>query len=186
MKLIHMRWLLLTRLSERRKLMLLLLVGTAGCAYAVMAMIASLESKIAAVQRQIAVPSALSLLDGRKEATIPPSLFLKQFIATLPLPDTSASCLGQLHKLAEQHELQAEQGEYQLDFEKAGRLGYYRISLPVKGTYAHVRQFIAVALQDMPSLALDGVVFTRAKADIPIVEAQLRFTYMVARSDVQP
>jgi hypothetical protein len=52
----------------------------------------------------------------------------------------------------------------------------YRVTLPVRGSYAQVRQFVGHLLKDMPTASLDAVRFDRRKAGDAQLEAQVRLT----------
>jgi hypothetical protein len=52
----------------------------------------------------------------------------------------------------------------------------YRVTLPVRGSYSEVRNFISAVLKDMPGASIDGLRFERKKADDAQLEAQLRLT----------
>ena len=59
---------------------------------------------------------------------------------------------------------------------KACGLAAYRVTLPVRGSYAQVRQFVGHVLKDMPTASLDAVRFDRRKAGDAQLEAQVRLT----------
>jgi hypothetical protein len=52
----------------------------------------------------------------------------------------------------------------------------YEISLPVTGSYAQIRAFLASALDSIPTLSLDRVGFRRKRAGDAVVEADLTLT----------
>jgi len=80
-----------------------------------------------------------------------------------------------LHRLARGARLDVAQGEYRLERRPTG-LWAYRVTLPVRGSYAEVRNFVSAVLKDMPTASLDSVRVERRKADDAQLEAQLRFT----------
>ncbi len=57
----------------------------------------------------------------------------------------------------------------------------YEIVLPVTGGYAQIRAFLKKALAEIPVLALDQVNFKRARADDPLVQADVRLTLYLMR-----
>ncbi|MDD5330552.1 MAG: hypothetical protein PHX38_11130 [Sulfuricella sp.] len=101
---------------------------------------------------------------------------LAAFYEFFPDGDAMADTLDRLHVAAAQENLVLEQGEYRLAPESMGRLMRYDIVLPVKGPYPHLRRFIARALRENPSLALEGVSFNRQAAMTIGVDAQVRMT----------
>ena len=82
--------------------------------------------------------------------------------------------LEAIYAHARASKLQLAQGEYRL--EKGAGLAAYRVTLPVRGSYAQVRQFVGRVLKDMPTASLDAVRFERSKAGDAQLEAQVRLT----------
>ena len=68
----------------------------------------------------------------------------------------------------------SQQGEYRL--ETGAGLAAYRVTLPVRGSYAQLRQFVGRVLKDMPTASLDAVRFERRKPGDAQLEAQVRLT----------
>lgn len=106
---------------------------------------------------------------------------LAAFYGFFPQTGALMESLGKLYDAAEKQNLVLDQGEYHLAPTQEGRLMRYDIVLPVKGPYTRLRSFVAQALKDNPSLALEGITFTRQTAVDIGVEAQVRLTlYMRA------
>lgn len=101
---------------------------------------------------------------------------LAQFYDFFPDGDAMAETLDRLRIAAAAENLMLDQGEYRLAPESVGKLARYDIVLPVKGSYPKVRRFIARALRENASLALEGVSFSRASALSIGVDAQVRLT----------
>ncbi len=101
---------------------------------------------------------------------------LAEFYEFFPDGNAMADTIDSLHAAAAQENLVLEQGEYRLAPESVGRLMRYDIVLPVKGPYPRLRRFIARALRENPSLALEGVSFNRQAAMAIGVDAQVRMT----------
>ena len=55
------------------------------------------------------------------------------------------------------------------------------MTLPVSGSYEQVRGFIAAALRDVPSLALDDIEFQREKIGDAQLETKVNMTLYLAR-----
>lgn len=84
-----------------------------------------------------------------------------------------------LHKLytaAAAQKLPLEQGEYRITPSKNGKLVRYQITLPVKGSYLQIRQFVAQALRDVPLAALDDITFKRETIGATEVETRIKLT----------
>ena len=87
------------------------------------------------------------------------------------LPDE----LERVYSLARAAKLELLQGEYRLEKPPFG-IAFYRITLPIRGTYPQIRQFVAATLKSMPIASLDALRFERKKAGDSQLEAQLRLT----------
>lgn len=156
--------------------------GAAGLALAVLGIglhvegVAPLRGQIAEVRqdadelrRKVAARRATA-----KDAD--PAEQLAEFYAFFPDGDAMADTIERLQAAAAQENLILEQGEYRLAREQAGQLSRYDIVLPMKGPYSHVRRFVAAALRENPSLALEGVSLNRQAAITIGVDAQVRMT----------
>ena len=55
-------------------------------------------------------------------------------------------------------------------------LAFYRITLPLRGTYPQIRQFVGSTLKSMPVASLEGLRFERKKVGDTRLEAQIRLT----------
>lgn len=100
---------------------------------------------------------------------------LRRFYNLFPPAAGLTAELERLHRLARGSRLELAQGEYRLERRPAG-LWAYRVTLPVRGSYSEVRNFISAVLKDMPGASIDALRFDRKKADDAQLEAQLRFT----------
>ena len=92
---------------------------------------------------------------------------------------TLTEWLNKLYGAAETQKLVLEQGEYRLSPDKSGKLARYQITLPVKGTYLQIRQFVDQALIDVPVAALDDINFKREAIGGTQLEARIKFTLYV-------
>ena len=92
---------------------------------------------------------------------------------------TLTEWLNKLYGAAEAQKLVLEQGEYRLSPDKSGKLARYQITLPVKGTYLQIRQFVDQALIDVPVAALDDINFKREAIGGTQLEARIKFTLYV-------
>jgi Tfp pilus assembly protein PilO len=97
--------------------------------------------------------------------------FYRDFPAEQGIPDV----LARLHDLAAAEELALEVGEYALAPAPEGQLDRYRITLPVKGGYRQVRQFVAQALAAVPALSLESLSLRREQVAEAAAEARIVF-----------
>ena len=88
--------------------------------------------------------------------------------------------LNKLYAAAAAQQLLLEQGEYRITPSKNGKLARYQITLPVKGNYLQIRQFVAQALNDVPIAALDEISFKREAIGATEVEARIKLTLFLS------
>lgn len=100
---------------------------------------------------------------------------LKAFYSRFPSVERLAGELDTLYAHAKVANVQLLQGEYRMD-SGGGALAAYHVTLPVRGSYPQVRQFVGRVLKDMPTTSLDGLRFERKKAADAQLEAQVRLT----------
>lgn len=120
----------------------------------------------AAAQRTRPPVQAVSAPEGAAE--------LERFHRRFPTLDGLQAEVESVYAHARAARLQLAQGEYRL--EKGAGLAAYRVTLPVRGSYPQVRQFIGLILKNMPTASLDGLRFDRKKAGDAQLEAQVRLT----------
>lgn len=104
------------------------------------------------------------------------------FYSDFPLADDMPQLMEKLYWAATQQLLVVEQGEYKLVRKPENKLLRYEISFPVKGEYLRIQEFIALALNELPTLALNRASFSRQKVNESAVEAQLDFTLFMRES----
>jgi hypothetical protein len=135
-------------------------------------------ASVAPAEREVAKRSAAAAkttrLAGQPVSAPDGAADLERFYRRFPTLDALQSELEAIYAHARASKLQLAQGEYRL--EKGVGLAAYRVTLPVRGSYAQVRQFIGHVLKDMPTASLDAVRFDRRKAGDAQLEAQVRLT----------
>jgi len=100
---------------------------------------------------------------------------LEAFYALFPPVERLGGELERLYGLARASGLELLQGEYRVEHRAAG-LVFYRVTLPVRGTYRQVRGFASAVLTRMPVASIDGLRFERKKPGDALLDAQLRLT----------
>lgn len=105
-----------------------------------------------------------------------PAEQLVTYYKFFPAPATTPEWLNKIYAAARSQNLQLEQGDYRANREKAGKLIRYQITLPVKGTYLQLRQFVATVLTEIPAASLDQISFERQKIGDDVIEAKIRLT----------
>jgi len=135
-------------------------------------------ASVAPAEREVAKRSAAAAkntrLTGQPVSAPDGTADLERFYRRFPTLDALQSELEAIYAHARASKLQLAQGEYRL--EKGVGLAAYRVTLPVRGSYAQVRQFVGHVLKDMPTASLDAVRFDRRKAGDAQLEAQVRLT----------
>jgi hypothetical protein len=103
---------------------------------------------------------------------------LRRFYGLFPAAGELTDEVERLHRLARRAGLDLAQGDYRLERRAIG-LWAYRVNLPVRGTYAQLREFSASVLKEMPVASIEALRFERKKAADPLLEAQVRLTLHV-------
>jgi hypothetical protein len=148
----------------------------AACAAMVVSAQQPLEARIAAGR------AALESRDARPGgggAPLTPEAGLEAFYRFFATGVGAEQQLERLFALARRHQLQLLQGSYRYNQSPGEKLARYEVTLPVKGSYAQIRRFLAAALNDIPVAALDRIAFERKRAADSQVEAAIRFTLFI-------
>ncbi|MES2534455.1 MAG: hypothetical protein V4632_01150 [Pseudomonadota bacterium] len=94
--------------------------------------------------------------------------------------------LKTLFAIARKSGLALNQAEYKSGADGNGRFHTYQILLPVKGSYAAIRQFCEQSLLAIPFASLDEMSFKRDAVSNRSVDAKLRFTlYLFATPEAK-
>lgn len=83
--------------------------------------------------------------------------------------------LERLHRLGRAAGLQLDRAEYRLERQPAG-LASYSVSLPVRGEYRALRQFMGSVLEEMPAASIDRLRFERKKPGDTQLDAHIHLT----------
>jgi hypothetical protein len=132
-----------------------------------------------------ALAPATAELERRNEAALKgapaqgmrddPAAELERFYSRFPSVERLPGELDTLYAHAKHSRVQLLQGEYRMA-PAGGPLTAYHVTLPVRGSYPQLRQFVGRVLQDMPTTSLDALRFERKKAADAQLEAQVRLT----------
>ncbi len=101
---------------------------------------------------------------------------LRAFYAFFPLQSDAPESLSRMYAAAEENKLQLLRGEYALSTDRQTGLVLYRMTLPVRGGYTQIREFVAAARKAIPALALDELSFERPNISDNQVQARIRLT----------
>lgn len=100
---------------------------------------------------------------------------LRRFYALFPVSGKIAPEMEKLWAAATGLKIDLQQGEYRLETNGTG-LARYRITLPVRGSYSQIRQFVGYVLKEIPTMSVDGLRFERRKISDTQLDAQIKLT----------
>lgn len=100
---------------------------------------------------------------------------LRRFHALFPEVASLPDEVERIYDLARIARLKLEQGEYRLERHGEGIVPY-RVTLPIRGTYPQIREFVGAVLKELPIVSLDSLRFERKKTGETRLEAQIRLT----------
>lgn len=107
---------------------------------------------------------------------------LLAFYAGLPQEGRVPAQLDRLYRAAEKKGLVLDVGEYVWKSGPQDRLGVYRATFPVQGTFDQIVAFVQVVLENEANVALESVSFKRERIDSTRVEARIVFAVFTQRS----
>ena len=131
---------------------------------------AELQWRRAQVAKRAESPAPASAAEAPSAAQI------DRFMGFFPSLESTPDWLRTLYAVAERERLELLQGSYRLSEDRVLSLAQYRITLPVRGSYPQIRRFIGGALDEIPALSLENVVFQREKIGDGAVEAKIGLT----------
>ncbi len=135
----------------------------------------ALEERAERAERRAAMMRMGS--DGKPEVALSPA---ETLYASLPRHDELAPQVERIYAAAAAEHLALLQGEYARTEVQGTRLVRYRITLPVRGTYAQVRRFVAAATVAVPGLAIDDLNLQRKAVADAQLEARVQFSLFLA------
>lgn len=144
----------------------------AACAAMFVSAQLPLQSRLAAERAALAVAEE----QARGGAPLTPEAGLAAWYRFFATGAGAEQQLERLFALARANQLQLLQGAYRYQRAPGERLARYEVALPVRGSYAQIRRFLAAALNEIPVASLDRIAFERKRAADSLVEANIRFT----------
>lgn len=111
---------------------------------------------------------------ARPAAAAPAAVSTQQWQAALPAADQRQQRLADLLELALRQGLQTARTEHRLSASEG--LERLRVSMPLTGSYAQIRRFIAAAMAQDPALSLDALKLRRASPVSAELEAELQWS----------
>jgi hypothetical protein len=101
---------------------------------------------------------------------------IERFIGFFPEFESTPRWLRTIYAVADREKLELAHGSYKLSEDQVLGLAYYRILLPIRGGYPQIRRFVAGVLDEVPALALEGIVLQREKVGDSMIDARLTLT----------
>lgn len=155
----------------------LLAVGVVLCS----AVAPHLDRRLQAQQANLEDVQALAAHRARQSQSAPVRLpeaqqNLQKFHAALGDVRQTERYLTTMFSEADKQDLELDQGEYKLSYDRNGRFYAYTIKLPVSGSYAALRNFSTQLLLALPFASLDAISFKRRNSNRTSLEANLNVT----------
>ncbi|MCC7695351.1 type 4a pilus biogenesis protein PilO [Janthinobacterium sp. EB271-G4-7A] len=137
-----------------------------------------LAAQLAAAAKQSAQPPVAVALDADADS-------LAAFHAYLPAHDSIPDQLKALLEVAQKSGVTLAKADYKPQEDGNTAFLRYQITLPVKAEYAQLQTFIVDALQALPTLTLDSVLFKREQIEAGEIDARIQFILLVKKAEVR-
>lgn len=177
----RLRWLLGRRGSE-------IALGAGGLlivvALALQALVVGpLEQRVDSllVDRKGPRDGALDRLGDELARNESPRAQLASFYDHFARGERLADRLARVYTIAHSLNVEMKHADYRLIGQPDRKIDRYQMILPVQGSYPTVRAFITASLREMPTMSLDQVQFQRKNVGDGAVDAQITFTFYLAR-----
>ena len=131
----------------------------------------SMRRKLSSLQDEIRMAEHANARLTKLATPTQLEVFYKFFPSERSIPDW----VEKINNMAARNNLVLRQEEYQVIRDPGSKLMLYQVTLPVRGTYPHLRGFINEVLREVPFASLDNVKFERQK----IGDAALVSTVMI-------
>jgi hypothetical protein len=137
-----------------------------------------LRAQLAVMAKQAALPPAPVTLDADADS-------LAAFHAYLPAHDSIPEQLKALLEVAQKSGVTLAKADYKPQEDGNTAFLRYQITLPVKAEYAQLQTFIVEALQALPTLTLDSVLFKREQIEAGEIDARIQFILLVKKAEAR-
>ena len=140
-----------------------------------------LTLQLAAAARQAALPATAATPDADSDASS-----LAAFHAYLPAHDSIPEQLKTLLEVAQKSGVTLAKADYKPQEDGTAPFLRYQITLPVRAEYAQLQAFLVDALQELPTLTLDSVLFKREQIEAGEIDARIQFILLVKKPEARP
>jgi len=141
-----------------------------GCAVFYFTAVRPVNEELAVMQERRA-SDELARRSGHVALDTPAQL--REFIAFFPDVDSSSRWLAVIFTAARDEGLELAQGTYRLQPDDVLGIASYQVTLPVRGSYPHLRRFLGRVLTEVPAASLEGVTFQRERSADGVVDARI-------------
>lgn len=174
-------WLLRWRASQLAFSLGLVLV-TAALAFTWLT-VRPLEQHLQALERARALEPQVELarMEDEMARRNNPRYQLASFYRHFAASGSIADVLAKLYGVAKANGIEMQRAEYRMLNVSNRQLNRLQVIVPVQGDYRTMRVFIARALRELPTMSLDHVQFQRKAIGDSVVDAQLTFSFHLAR-----
>ena len=99
---------------------------------------------------------------------------LETFYRFFPASENRNADLARIYKAAAHQSLILETGEYRYVSDTNNKLSRYQITLPIKGSYMQIRNFVNEVLTKVPSASVEDISFKRENIGSPTLDARIK------------
>lgn len=127
--------------------------------------------------------SALKMKRGKAAAPPTSESQLAEFYGFFPRFDSIDEQVAKIYAVAKHQNINLANGEYKLAEDAVGKLYRYQITLPLNASQVQISRFLAEIMAEIPALSLDDISLKRETIGTPTVNARLRLTLFLGRSE---
>lgn len=177
----RLRWLLTRRGSALALWAGLLLVAAALALHAFV--VRPLEQRVESLLAERKGPrdGVLDRLGDELARQDSPRAQLASFYEHFARGDRLTDRLAKVHAIARSLKVEMKHADYRLTSQPDRKIDRYQMVVPIQGSYPTVRAFITAILRDLPTMSLDQVQLQRKSVGEGVVDAQLTFTFYLAK-----
>jgi hypothetical protein len=158
-------------------LLALALLAAAIAAHAIA--VRPLETRLERLDDRLSADARRYAAESTRSGT--PAARLVAFYTYFERPESQVDWLAKLYGSARGAGLDLRAADYRL-LDAEGRMARYEVTLPLAGSYAQVRAFLAAVLEENPVLSLDQLSLRRKRSTDSQVEAEAVLTIHLLRS----
>ena len=158
------------------------IVGLSLCIFSIATFLTAngpLHQRVATQSVDLDAARAAAGSESRADQPDLQSASAKRLVGELPNRNDLPQVMGQIVAIAAASGLALDRGNYDFSTTDSSSIARYSLSLPVRGSYPQVRQFVENTLAAIPVLALDKMRFERNEVADQTIEADLEFAVLV-------